>query len=118
MGAIELEIDRHADELGRLERIEQRVEREWDRVKDNLIHDLARGEALKVGKRTLLDFNDVVDRLWEEQNDPARAASLQCSLDPERGGKQMQQLLEQMAEDLVNQYADDFKRDMENDDEF
>lgn len=117
MGAIELQIDRHADELGRLEAIETYVEREWDKIRDELADKLANGERLEADERIVLDFGDVSDRLWGNYPDQGEAALKLCAQSPSLGGRHMQRLLFQIAQELVDLFSDAFKKDLENDDE-
>jgi len=113
MGAIELQIDRYADEQGRLDAIEAYVEREWDKTRDELADKLANGERLEADERVVLDFGDVNDRLWSLYPQQGEAALKLCAQSPSLGGRHMQRLLFDIAQELVNAFSDAFKKDLE-----
>jgi len=115
MGHFERQADQHAHEIGSLEAIEHRVARDWEQIRDDLADQLANGEMIKADDRVVLAFGDVTDRLWSLRPEQGEAAIALCARSPELGGRHMQRLVFEIAQELVDIFADAFKNDLEND---
>lgn len=115
MGLFERQADQYADEAGRLEAIEIRIDRQWQAEREELASQLAAGEALTANGRQVLDFEDVIDRVCASCEAEHRAALLLSILRPELAGHHIKQLVEREAQSLVDQFADAFKTDLESD---
>ena len=115
MAAIELQIDRHADEIGFLEARDHFVEQQWRDQRDELADKLANGTQLATEAGTVLTFGDVTNRLWSNYPEQGEAAMKLCAQCPSLGGRHMQRLLFDIAVELVEAFSDAFKTDLEND---
>ena len=115
MGAVERQIDRHADELGRLEDIENRVDKVWREQRDELAERLAKGSSLRALGEVVLEADDVADRLFGDNPDEANSAMVLCVNNPQLGGKHIARMMREAAEKLVEESSSRFKADIEND---
>lgn len=114
-GYFELQADRHADEQGQIDRIEHQVEKAWDRERGELIAMLAMGKPLTALGKPLLDFIDVRDRMAEEHDKAQDACFILSATHPDLAGHHMKKLVEQVAEELVDLFADDLRADIQRD---
>lgn len=93
--------------------LEARKERYWLDVREELADTLAKGEGLKAGDSIVLEFGDVVDRIWSLYPERGQAAMELCGRSPELGGSHMKRLLVEMAQELVDGFSDAFTDDVE-----
>lgn len=115
MGAVEQDIDRYAEELSELDAMDEAVDKQWSEAREALAEQLAAGKTLKAGGRPVLSKDDVVDHLFFEKPDEANTAMVLCFISPAIGGKHIKRLMEEMALDLLDDYADAFKDDIQRD---
>lgn len=114
-GHFERQADRHADEMGRLDRIDSQVDREWDNCRDDLAELLARGEPIKAHGKPLLDFSDVTDRMAFEHNVEQDACFRLAATHPDLAGHHMKKLVLTVCEELIDLFADELKDDIRED---
>jgi hypothetical protein len=113
MGVIESQIDRYADEQGELDRKDERVKRAWESVREDMADQLISGKPLEASCGTVLSFGDITDRLWSLYPSRGEAALRLCVGSHELGGKHTHNLLYDIALELVDNFADAFKKDLE-----
>lgn len=115
MGAIELQIARYADEQGRKDALDEQTETAWLEAREDLAEQLANDQALKLNGRILLTFEDVENWLFERRPEEMRQAMILCVANHGLGGKHMKRLIEEAAQAVVDNYADNFKQEIQND---
>ena len=115
MGAVEQSIDRHAEEVSRLDDIEECVEKLWQDQRESLADSLAKGATLRVSSRSLLSGEDVCEHLFSTNPDEANNAMILSVNNPRLGGKHMDRLMREAALSLVDDFADGFKTEIEKD---
>ncbi len=117
MGHFERQADQHAEELGRLSVIEDRVERDWYCQRERLAEQLTNRQPIVINGDLLLDFDDVIDRICGRGYDGLRAALLLSLTDESLGGKPFRLLIEREALNLVEDFAPTLKTALEKDHE-
>lgn len=113
MGHFARQADHHAEEMGRLSDIEDRVEHQWKNLRPELAAQLADGDTLHANGAPLLDFDDVIDRICLQSREGMRAALLLCLANQSLGGHQFTQLIEREALALVDDFEQTFKDALE-----
>lgn len=117
MGHFERQADQHAEELGQLSVIEDRIEGDWYCQREALAEQLTNRQPIVINGDLLLDFDDVVDRICGQAYEGLRVALLLCLSDESLGGKSFRLLIEREALNLVEDFAPTLKTALEKDHE-
>jgi hypothetical protein len=114
MGAVEQDIDRHADETSEADLPRERAEKLFKQERENLASELASGQALYANNARILDFDCVIDRLCDELRREHRAALLLCCGKPNLAAAQLDAIIDRAAQSLVDDFEQTFIESMEN----
>lgn len=114
MGAFELEADRHADEMGRLEARENYAEQRFLDERECLAEQLASGNSITADGATL-NYDEILEHLCSNRDDQLRAAFRLCMVNSGLGGLHLKRILEEVATEIVDKFAKEIRSDMEKD---
>lgn len=112
MGAIEREIDRYADEMGLLEARENRSEKRFIDEREGLAESLASGHEVQVSQGVTLDFDAVMENLFH-RDEQVKSAYKLCMMNSGVGGLHIKRMITEIAQELIDDYAKEFKAEME-----
>lgn len=116
MGAVERDIDRYSDEMGRLDERESRAEQRFIDEREDLAERLAAGHEIRVNKTIKLDFDDILDSFFHREKQ-VKATFKLCMMNSGVGGLHMKRMITEIAQELVDDFSEEIKAEMENDNE-
>jgi len=114
MGAVERDIDRHADEEGERQAREDYAEQRFKDERADLAEQLAAGNKVSVNEHLTLEFETVMNNLFFRDEQLETGLRL-CMVNSGLGGIRLKRIITEIAQEVVDERAGEFKGDFEND---